>query len=43
MWMFNESDVLAYAERMRALGPAKHTPHRYRVETETTAEATDER
>jgi len=41
MWMFNESDVLAYAERMRALGPAKHTPHRYREET--TAEATDER
>jgi len=41
MWMFNESDVLAYAERMRALGPAKHTPHRYRVETETTEEAAD--
>jgi len=34
-------DVLDYRQQQSALGPAKHTPHRYRAETETTEEAAD--
>ena len=27
-WMLKRSEVLAYAEKMKALGPAKHNPWR---------------
>lgn len=31
MWMLDEDAVRAYVAQMRTLGPAKHTPRRYRV------------